>query len=1813
MTRPTRDDDVLDANLGKLVPMADAPAMRADARDRIRTRLLATHARPARQRSRVAMGGWVLALGAATAIVVANVAGDGAGGGGSHDEHAVAKAGAKKPTDQVVLADGSTADLGPGGKVSVLGDRKVRITGAVLLDVIPGKGPFTVETANGRLDVIGTRFLVEASADRTVASVLRGAVAMKSAGGEEVVRAGEQGTMTAKSPPTRAPAPRLSHLVSWVAERRRRDETPATGPARSGVLVARNPMWQEQEFPLPLRSLTVDVHLENQIARVALDQTFHNPEPQQLEGVYKFALPPDAAVARLAMYVDGKLTESAVVERMRARRIYEEIVYTQRDPALMEQMGASKVSMRIFPLLPKQDKRVLLAYTQPLARTYDDMTLTVPMPDLEAPVAEVNMQVKVVGCGACEITSPSHKIELQRDGADAIVRHKGVTEALGDSLVLRVRKPDAPQVSVASTIHDARRYGLMRVRPVVDAAQAAGVTADRPHKWVILSDTSASRGFTERRAQAEMIDRLVQEIDEHDQVAIVAFDATHRRFAPFNDALAIDRKALGDFLVKDGGLGETDLVTSLEGAVKLLDGEPGYIVYLGDGTATGGRRTIDQLRDAVAGKATFIGVGVGDGTDMPTLSALADATSGMALHVDLGDDLAWRALDLVAALYTPRVTGLVATLETGGGQFGDDEVSAYLRSAQVAAGEDIEVVVRAPARAELTALVLRGMVAGRPWTQRIDLATAPRAPGDSGYLPRLWAERRIDHLMTMGDRALAPCTTTPCASDEERAIAAYHARKNEMVELGKAHFLLSPHTSLIVLENDAMYRQYGVEKGTGETWAPYAAPGEIPVVAQVAAPVIDNRPLWRFQTPWMYGDGGWAGDEWNGELQSGFGGRRGGEFRATSHFGKSGGTGEGTIGLGSGTGNGYGVGGGGKATTVATPAGQAAPADESGEAEKSKNGYKESFGFGQGRGDFHGDKDSGGADLTLALEEAPLAATSEPKLSDRSSPARDDAADGLFADAPAQPIAGGVLGSTTRGPRAEFWGDANSLDSGERGRWNRQQQAYWYGLNPTAFHYSSDYRLDDVTEWLPGFSRLGYDDLADALESAAAGGRGSISKDARALLDEARTKLGAGRWVMASGGEIVVDAQGRIEATRTLETGVQEVMTFDGITLAHRYPSLGLETTRAATDREPALLASYLPVVAPRADALARWYHVTVSDPRTLRLTPMAKSALVWELKLDDFGAVVSMAVVRGTDRKTVLTATRDGSGYTLSAGGESETLRFTADARAQVSSTPAQQVSIGMPMGAPVVVRATLDGMSAGDPARRRVMHQLAAASLAARDVGGLAGVAVMLADLGPLSSAELALVGSSLAWVPGDKVDAVLGKSTTAGAYDPMAAYLRASLDLRLGKRADFDSVGARSSGIVSLLADYRAALQKIEQNDTRAAMAAFDTFASRHLRADTLRLIAALRLVQIHAYRSSDAVSVLDRVADGAWRNLARQEAARYLANKPAEAAERWVALLSDVDLTAAPPMVDWNARNSVVSSARGEVGWQLAMSAWRQRVIAGGNFEHVLAFARAAAFAPASGDLDAALDRAAMLAPDADAVAVVVGMATQYGKFDKARAALDGARARFPNSPRLLRLASVVAEQAGDVRLAADLFTQALKAESDTPVALSQLRADFTRVISLYGQVAKASGDVERLTARDAAIAAGRDWRAIDPDFAPRERALGELLFALGEEDEAWRYISTPIDLAPREGASFQAAAEVLERQGRLVKALGLWKRAFAIDATNPTWLQRAAQLELALGQRDEAHFTLQKIAKGNWHQRYAGVKYWADNALRTEAR
>ena len=97
-----------------------------------------------------------------------------------------------------------------------------------------------------------------------------------------------------------------------------------------------------------------------------------------MEGTFYFPLPPDASLSRLAMYVNGELMEGGMAERDHARKTFETIVRRQKDPALLEWIDGSTFRMRIFPLEGRQEKRIVLSYTQRLPRLGDRIQYRFP-------------------------------------------------------------------------------------------------------------------------------------------------------------------------------------------------------------------------------------------------------------------------------------------------------------------------------------------------------------------------------------------------------------------------------------------------------------------------------------------------------------------------------------------------------------------------------------------------------------------------------------------------------------------------------------------------------------------------------------------------------------------------------------------------------------------------------------------------------------------------------------------------------------------------------------------------------------------------------------------------------------------------------------------------------------------------------------------------------------------------------------------------------------------------------------------------------------------------------------------------------------------------------------------------------------------------------------------------------------------------------------------------------------------------------------------------------------------------------------------
>src|SRR5260370_31414898 len=121
------------------------------------------------------------------------------------------------------------------------------------------------------------------------------------------------------------------------------------------------------------------------------------------------------------MYVDGSRMEGGMVDRDFGRAVYEEIVYRQKDPALLEWVDGSTFKMRVFPLEPRQEKRIILSYTQKLPGLYGETQYRFPAGHTLQKVKQWSFHALVKNGAGRPWSSPSHQFEANKKDGDLLL------------------------------------------------------------------------------------------------------------------------------------------------------------------------------------------------------------------------------------------------------------------------------------------------------------------------------------------------------------------------------------------------------------------------------------------------------------------------------------------------------------------------------------------------------------------------------------------------------------------------------------------------------------------------------------------------------------------------------------------------------------------------------------------------------------------------------------------------------------------------------------------------------------------------------------------------------------------------------------------------------------------------------------------------------------------------------------------------------------------------------------------------------------------------------------------------------------------------------------------------------------------------------------------------------------------------------------------------------------------------------------------------------------------------------------------------
>jgi hypothetical protein len=292
---------------------------------------------------------------------------------------------------RIKLADGSAIVVDRDSAIELLatGPRAARLTrGAVAIDTPAAAGAARLELPQGRVDANDARFEVVTDDKSANVTVAHGAVRLHDAKEAEGaagvgVLAGEEARIGANGAialATGAPRSELAELPLATT-------APPDGPRGVGELRAKLPGEPEDKSRhLRVAKHAITARISDAFARTEIEEIFANDSGDELEGVYRFPLPPDAQIESLSLEVDGKLVPGAFVERDKAKRIWKgaeqtaidarqvltntlEILWHPgpwRDPALLEWQRGGRFELKIFPIGAKSSRRVVLAYTQAL-------------------------------------------------------------------------------------------------------------------------------------------------------------------------------------------------------------------------------------------------------------------------------------------------------------------------------------------------------------------------------------------------------------------------------------------------------------------------------------------------------------------------------------------------------------------------------------------------------------------------------------------------------------------------------------------------------------------------------------------------------------------------------------------------------------------------------------------------------------------------------------------------------------------------------------------------------------------------------------------------------------------------------------------------------------------------------------------------------------------------------------------------------------------------------------------------------------------------------------------------------------------------------------------------------------------------------------------------------------------------------------------------------------------------------------------------------------------------------------------------------
>jgi Ca-activated chloride channel family protein len=514
--------------------------------------------------------------------------------------------------------------------------------------------------------------------------------------------------------------------------------------------------------PLGLIELNYEVRIVGYFAETSATMTFANSSARSTEGELYFPLPAGATVSGYALDINGAMVDGVSLDKQRAAEIFEMEKRRQVDPGLVEWTTRDHFHTRVFPIPGGGRRTVRVRYVSELEESNRSVSYRLPL-GFASPIPKFSLKMEVVNPAAepkiARAAPANFRFAKWREGFLAETNLENAL--LKDDLLVALPDVEKRDVQVEKA-DDGQVYFAIHDRMPGPPPERAPF---RPRRIALYWDASGSRAAADHEREFSCLRALLKEWTGPDRQSIeinllLLRNALSppRRFYLAGE----DLERLIDELKRIGYDGATQL-----GALAPLGGPADCSLLFSDGVSTIGRAAPPPLA------APLYVFSTQSDSDWGALERLADANGGRCFDLARQTDA-----EVLTAIAQPAYRRVAPQAAAG-------RVAQMLSSSTDADAKLLSIVGRLESPQAAIELRYHSLHAS---DVRRTFALDAAAATSGSLLSKIWAQRKLNELV----------------DDEER-------NRGEIAALGRRFGIVTPFTSLMVLETLQQYVMYGVE------------------------------------------------------------------------------------------------------------------------------------------------------------------------------------------------------------------------------------------------------------------------------------------------------------------------------------------------------------------------------------------------------------------------------------------------------------------------------------------------------------------------------------------------------------------------------------------------------------------------------------------------------------------------------------------------------------------------------------------------------------------------------------------------------------------------------------------------------------------------------------------------------------------------------------------------------------------------------------------------------------------------------------------